>query len=271
MATIPGHEQLVRQTPFEQGWMITGQTPFERTWTVPSQGVPSEPGESGEREGYLSPDVALEPNAILPLVRPRRSGREHKATLFTAIGSLGSVGSRWVGMANVPQTATGVIPLHAGLPETRRLIAHTVAGIYVWAAQMQAQQSLARAIKAWEPRPTAAWQTAVTDILERTRHTEIREAVSPAAEEYAKSLGVYGSLILSKKLVWETFPNLRHLSIGREEDMEEGVHPVIRFTITTPDSVERVLELDDQLKSAFCRMTPPRHQPRFSFTYQFEA
>ena len=100
---------------------------------------------------------------------------------------------------------------------------------------------------------------------------EVREVTSPAAEEYARSLGAYGSLILARNLVWETFPVLGRLSIDRQEDLDEGGYPVIRFTITTPDPVERVLDLDDQLKNAFCRMTPPRHQPYFTSTYQFES
>lgn len=107
-------------------------------------------------------------------------------------------------------------------------------------------------------------------ILQQTYQGEVRETVTPRAEEYAKSLGAYGSLLLAKKLVSEKVPNLRRLTIEREDDPDEGGHPVIRFTITTPEPVERILELDDQLLDAFCREIPPRHQPYFVFTYQFE-
>jgi len=171
----------------------------------------------------------------------------------------------------MPQTATAALPIYAGTHETRRLLAHTFAGITTIAAQIQGLQSFAQTIQALKAQPPAVLRTAVTDTLQRTLQTEIREVTAPAAEEYAKSLGVYGSLILTKKLIWETIPHLRHLSIDREEDMEEGGYSVIRFTITTPDPVERVLDLDDQLQNAFCRMTPPRHQSHFSFTYQFDA
>lgn len=108
-------------------------------------------------------------------------------------------------------------------------------------------------------------------VTEQGYQAKLRETVSPQAEEYARSLGAYGSLIQSKKLVRETFPTLRRLAIDRENDPDEGGHPVVRFTITTPEPVERVLELDDQLLDAFCREIPPRHQPYLTFTYQFES
>ena len=107
-------------------------------------------------------------------------------------------------------------------------------------------------------------------ILRQTYQGEVRETISPQAVEYTKSLGAYGSLVMAKKLVWETFPNLRRLTVSREEDPEEGGHPVTRFTITTSEPVERVLDLNDELLDAFCRDIPARHQSYFAFTFEPE-
>jgi len=49
------------------------------------------------------------------------------------------------------------------------------------------------------------------------------------------------------------------LTIDREDDLDEGGYPVIRFTITTTEPVEQVLELDDQLLNRFCGDIPPKH------------
>ena len=244
---------------------LTSQEPFEQVLAVPGRGTPSEFRELRGGRGYSIPGVVLEPDVVVPVVQRHGSGWADVGGLFTIPNSLGLVSSAGLGTPTAPQTATAVRPIYESMYETRRLMAHTVAGIAIITAQIQQQQSYAQAIKAHAP---MMLQAAVVDTLQRTFQTERREVVSPGAEKYAKSLGAYGSLILTKKLIWETIPNLRHLSIDRQEDLDEGGYPVVRFTITTPDPVERVLEQDDQLQRAFCRRIPPRHQPYFAITYQ---
>lgn len=256
MATIIQHESLMSQKPFEVPWAVSSRV------------APSEFMEPREALGYTIPEVYLEPNMILRLGQRRRSGWMDVGGLFTTPNCLGPVSSVGLGASAAPQTATAVLPIYESMYETRRLMAHTVVGITTIAAHIQQLQDFTQTIKASKAQLPAVLQTAVIDTLQRTLQTEMREVVSPAAEEYAKSLGAYGSLILTKKLIWETIPNLRHLSIDRQEDLDEGGYPVVRFTITTPDPVERVLEQDDQLQRAFCRRIPPRHQPYFAITYQ---
>ncbi len=249
MATVREHERLTSQKPSEQAQSVLG-------WTTHFESM--EPRES---QGYSIPGVYPDPNVILHFhFAPRgTSGRVEVGGLFTTVNYLGLVNSLGPEISAALQTA--VLPSYG----TRRAMAHTITAI-TFAAQIQQLQNFAQTIKVQLP-PTTL-HIAVADTLQRTFQTELREVVSLAAEEYARSLGAYGSLILTKKLVWETIPNLRHLSIDRQEDLDEGGYPVIRFTITTPDPVERVLEQDDQLQRAFCHRIPPRHQPYFAITYQ---
>lgn len=256
MATILEHERLASQTPFEQAWAVSGRE------------APSEFRELRESGGYSIPGVAFEPNVVVPLVQRRRSSWADVGGLFTTTNSLGPVSSVGLGAPTAPQTATAVLPIYDSMYETRRLMAHTVAGITTIAAQIQQLKDFAQTLETLKVRLPIMLQTAVIDMLQRTFQSEIREVISPAAEEYARSLGAYGSLILAKELVRKTFPSRQGLTIDREEDPDEGGYPVIRLTITTPDPVERVLEQDDQLQRAFCRRIPPRHQPYFAITYQ---
>lgn len=98
----------------------------------------------------------------------------------------------------------------------------------------------------------------------------LKDEISPDAEEYARSLGIYGSLLRSQELVRHLVPELRALRIDRHDDPEEGGYSVVRFNVVTSESVEKVLQLDDQLQDVFCGEIPPRHQPYFAFTYDFE-
>ncbi len=97
-----------------------------------------------------------------------------------------------------------------------------------------------------------------------------KDEISPDAEEYARSLGIYGSLLRSQELARCAIPEIRALRIERYDDPEEGGHSVIRFEIVTSKTVEEVLQLDDELQDLFCREIPPRHQPYFAITYHFE-
>ncbi len=95
-----------------------------------------------------------------------------------------------------------------------------------------------------------------------------RDEIAPDAEEYARHLGICGSLLRTQEMVWRVVPRLKCLRIDRYDDPEEEGQSLIRMTIVTSEPVERVVLLDDQLQDIFCAEIPPRHQPYFAFTYQ---
>jgi hypothetical protein len=97
-----------------------------------------------------------------------------------------------------------------------------------------------------------------------------KDEISAGAEEYARPLGIYGSLLRSQEIVWCVIPELKKLRIDRYDDREEGGYSVIRLEIVTSKAAREIAQLDDQLQDIFCREIPPRHQPYFAFTYQFE-
>jgi hypothetical protein len=96
------------------------------------------------------------------------------------------------------------------------------------------------------------------------------EIVARAAEEYAKSLGLYGTLVLTRGLVWAMMPSIRALYVDLVEDPDEGEYPTIRFTIMIPDPVEDVLQLDRSLQKVIYQHLPSRALMHFSFFYRFE-
>jgi len=97
-----------------------------------------------------------------------------------------------------------------------------------------------------------------------------RDEISPDAEEYARHLGIFGSLLRAQEIVWCVVPQSRCLRIDRYDDPEEEGQSLIRMTIMTSERADRVVQLDDQLEDIFCTEIPSRHQPYFAFTYQFE-
>jgi len=96
------------------------------------------------------------------------------------------------------------------------------------------------------------------------------DMIMPAAEEYAKSIGVYGALILTKEIVHETIPSLKALVIDVKEDPEDEGYTTVCFTITVHDSVEQVMKFDNALQDTLYERLPSQALPYFSFSYRFE-
>jgi hypothetical protein len=94
--------------------------------------------------------------------------------------------------------------------------------------------------------------------------------ITPAAEKYAKHLGLYGALVLTKTLVHEQFSSMKALTVDVKEDPDEGGYSTICFAITIHESVDRVLELEDALYDMLYDRLPPDALFYFSFTYRFE-
>jgi hypothetical protein len=102
------------------------------------------------------------------------------------------------------------------------------------------------------------------------RHGSVVEAITPAAAAYAKSHGLYGAVVLAKKVVHEVIPSMRALSVDLKQDPDEGGYPTICFTMTIKESVDHVLDLDDALQDALYDRIPAELLPYLSFSYHFE-
>ncbi len=109
-----------------------------------------------------------------------------------------------------------------------------------------------------------------TVITEGADAGRIPEAITSAAKDLAKTLGVYDSLVLIKRTIREVFPAGTALSVDVQEDPDEGGYPTIAFTISTSGSVERVGELDNNLQDHLFAQVPASDRLHFSFLYKFE-
>ncbi len=96
------------------------------------------------------------------------------------------------------------------------------------------------------------------------------ETVTPLAEEYAKAKGLYGSLFVVKAIVNEIMPSAEALLVDLREDFDDLGYATVCFTVTTRESVDRALELDDALQDALIDRIPPHHRLHLSFNYKFE-
>jgi len=59
----------------------------------------------------------------------------------------------------------------------------------------------------------------------------ILETVTPEAEEYARSLGLYDALLVTRELTLQMLPSTRGLQIDVEHDPEEDGYATIGLTI----------------------------------------
>ena len=98
----------------------------------------------------------------------------------------------------------------------------------------------------------------------------IPETVTPAAAEFARSLGLHDSLLVARQLTRQMLPSMRALHIDVEHDPEEEGLTTICFHITMPETVERVVELNDALHDALFECLPARAGMYFSFAYRFD-
>ena len=99
----------------------------------------------------------------------------------------------------------------------------------------------------------------------------VSEAVTPAAEQFAKALGIYGALVLTKEIVREQMGSaMTAFHVDRRDDPDESGFSTICFTITTHESVDSMLQRDNDLQEALINRVPPNACLQFSFAYQFE-
>lgn len=93
--------------------------------------------------------------------------------------------------------------------------------------------------------------------------------VTPNAEKYSKSLGLYGALLRTTEIVHKVLPTSRALNVDMKTDPEEKGYTTICFSITTAESVESVLRLDDALKDELYDSIPADDRLYLSFIYNF--
>lgn len=99
----------------------------------------------------------------------------------------------------------------------------------------------------------------------------VSEAVTPAAEQFAKALGIYGALVLTKEIVREQMGSaMTAFHVDRRDDPDESEFSTICFTITTHESVDSMLRRDNDLQDVLISQVPPNACLHFSFAYQFE-
>ena len=98
----------------------------------------------------------------------------------------------------------------------------------------------------------------------------IPETMTPTVEDYAKSRGLTASVGVARQLIRQKVPSLTALRIDLSVDPDDGGEPTVCFTITTAESVERVLDLDNGLQAALYESLPTDHLPYLSFFYDFD-
>lgn len=183
----------------------------------------------------------------IPALAPVRFGAEPVTTEVNSLAPSGSmILARTVSRRTPIGPSEGIDVL---LGSAGRII-DPVRWLVEWGTQQQAERAAA-----WGLHPRA-----------RT----IPETITPAAEKHARSLGLYGSLVLAKEIARETLPSMRALNVDVKEDPDEGGYPTICFAITTREPVDRVVELDDALQDALYNYIPAHHRPYLSFAYRFE-
>lgn len=121
--------------------------------------------------------------------------------------------------------------------------------------------------EAWLQRHRSAF--AIGNLI-TTRHG-LSEAVTPVAEQFAKKLGIYGALVLTKEIVREQMSSaMTALHVDRKDDPDESGLTTICFIITTRESVDSMLQRDNDLQEALISRVPANACLHFSFAYQFE-
>ena len=93
--------------------------------------------------------------------------------------------------------------------------------------------------------------------------------VTPDATKYARSLGMYGSLVRTIEILQKVLTTSKALNVDVKTDPEEKGYTTICFSITTAESVESVLHLDDVLKDELYDSIPADDRLYLSFIYNF--
>lgn len=97
-----------------------------------------------------------------------------------------------------------------------------------------------------------------------------RDTVLPRAVEYAKTIGVYGSIFLAVDAIKEVLPSSRVISVDAKDDPDEGGYKIICFSITVRENVEKLVELNRLLQSTLYERVPNDHLAYLAFAYKFE-
>jgi hypothetical protein len=97
------------------------------------------------------------------------------------------------------------------------------------------------------------------------------ETVTPAAERYAKSLGIYGFVILVKSILKQTMrSSLLALYVDLREDPDDHTSKTICFYATVRLSADEAIELDESVQSQLVASIPPVDRVHLSISYEFK-
>lgn len=103
------------------------------------------------------------------------------------------------------------------------------------------------------------------------RTSDALERIDLAAEKYARSVGMYGSLVLTKQILREKMGSaMAALNVNLREDPDSDGYITICFTVTLRVSVDQALELDDALQETLIERIPPNDRICLSFSYDFK-
>lgn len=103
------------------------------------------------------------------------------------------------------------------------------------------------------------------------RISDIPERIELAAEKYARSVGLYGSLVLAKQIIREQLAScLSGISVDLREDPDDVDYATVCFVLQIRESAERMLELDQALQETMIEKIPARDLVHISILYRFE-
>ncbi len=97
------------------------------------------------------------------------------------------------------------------------------------------------------------------------------QIISMSAEEHAKQLGIYDSLVIAMSVLKEKMSSrLLALFVDFKEDPEDNDAGTICLTATLRVSVDEALELDDSVQNELIERIPPTDRIYISVFYNFE-
>jgi hypothetical protein len=99
---------------------------------------------------------------------------------------------------------------------------------------------------------------------------EMGPTVTADAEGYARTHGLFGSLVAVRELISRAVPTPAGLQVElRPEVDEEGIDPTLCFVVSTTETAERVAEADDRLQELLFQHVPAEHRLQLAVTYRF--
>lgn len=94
-------------------------------------------------------------------------------------------------------------------------------------------------------------------------------AVSTDCARFARQHGMWGSLVMVRSLVLRHVEVVAALEVELVRDAEIPDLSIICFVIRTRADLQRVLDVDDELRVGLIESLPPAHQDRIAIRFEF--